>query len=149
MPIIIPATPPSIPTSPQLAAGQRFPPPGTSVPTLAPYQLNYNGLTMGPGTVFEFQKLEGFDMPTVRTGDAGRARDHGLFIGLDLMGGREITVTGDMLATSSTAWANLAGATVPGGVSEQPLYVNLPVFGTLVCMARVRKRAMPIDFTAA
>ena len=126
-----------------------FPAPGISVPTLSSYQFSYLGYTFGPGQAFELTKVEGLDMPDVRTGDAGRARDQGQFIGLDLLNGRTITITGDLLMTSSTAWSLIAAATVPGGLVEQPLFFNLPNFGTLVSMCRVRKRNMPIDIPFA
>ena len=126
-----------------------FPAASVTVPTLASYQLSFNGLTLGPGTAFEFSKIEGTDMPEVRSGDAARAREHGMFIGLDLMGGRQITVTGDLGPVAGSTFAQsraaLAAATIPGGTVEIPLWLNLPGFGTLCTMARCRKRALPID----
>ena len=126
-----------------------FPAVGVVPPALAPYQFSYNGFVFGPNTALELSKLEGLDLPNVRSGDQGRARDHGLFIGLDLLAGREVTLTGELLTVNPTAWPSFAGATVPGGVTETPLFVNLPAFGTLALMARVRKRSAPIDITAA
>lgn len=130
-----------------------FPSSSVSVPTLSSYQMSFAGLTMGPGTAYEFQKIEGLDVPDVRNGDAGRARDHGTFIGLDLMAGRTITLTLQVAASGSTsfqtAWSQLAGVTVPGGTTETPLFFNLPGWGTLATMARVRRRQMPIDIQFA
>lgn len=130
-----------------------FPAPGVTIPALSPYQVWFQGLTMGPGTALEFQKIEGMDMPAVRSGDASRAREHGLFIGLDALGGREVTITAELGPvvgeTFEESWGNLASATTPGGSIESPLYLNLPGFGTLVSMARCRKRQMPIDIQFA
>src|SRR5581483_666178 len=47
------------------------------------------------------------------------------------------------------AWSALAAAIVPGGTTESPLYFNLPGWGTLAIMARVRKHTMPLDITYA
>lgn len=154
MPVFIPG--PAFTPGAALAPGylqKPFPAPGVSVPALIPYQLWFNGLTMGPGTAVEFQKIEGMDMPQVRSGDASRAREHGLFIGLDVFGGREVTITAELGPvvgeTFEESWGDLASATTPGGSIESPLYLNLPGFGTLVSMARCRKRQMPIDIQFA
>jgi hypothetical protein len=130
-----------------------FPSSSVAVPALNNFQFSFLGLTFGAGTAFEVSKVEGLDQPDVRSGDAGRPRDHGLFIGLDVMGGRTITFTGQLGPVAGStfvqSWTALAGATVPGGTTEQPLFLNLPNFGTLACMARVRRRSMPIDYKAA
>ncbi len=126
-----------------------FPANGVSVPTLQPYQFSYQGYTFGPGTPLELTKIEGVDMPTVRNGDAGRPREPGRFVGLDALDGRDITLTGELLTTGSTAWLDLANATTAGGTAEYPLYFNTNAWGTLVTMVRPRKRPMPIDVQAA
>lgn len=129
-----------------------FPSPSVSVPTLSSsWQAYYNGLTFGgTGTQFNLSKIEGLDLPDVRQGDAGRPRDPGMFIGLDLLPGREITFTGDMGPGSfASSWTAFATATIPGGVTEQPLFVNVPGYGTLATMARVLRRNMPVDIQFA
>ena len=73
---------------------------GTAIPTLSTYQFSFSGYTFGPGTAFELMKLDGVDMPSVRSGDAGRPRDHGMFVGLDVMGGREVTIAGQLRSDS-------------------------------------------------
>jgi hypothetical protein len=129
-----------------------FPAFGTSVPTLTSYQASFRGYTFGAGTVFELQKIEGADLPSVRSGDNPRPRDHGLFVGLDVMGGRELTFTGQ-LRRDSTSFAHalqeLGSATIPGGVVQEPLFVNFPGFGTLATLVRPRKRSMPQDIQYA
>ena len=95
-----------------------FVPYGTTWPTLAAWQASFGGYVFGPGTDLEVKKIEGIDMPAVRSGDSGRPRDHGMFRGLDVMGGREITFTGDLHPLTGTfeeAEEELAAATVPGG----------------------------------
>jgi hypothetical protein len=156
MPIAIsgvPVTPAPTPTPLPPGYYQKpFPAPSVEVPSLAPYQFWFNGFTFGPGTALEIKKINGADMPTVRTGDSGRPRDHGLFVGLDVMGGNELTLEGDLQTDNVSfahAWQALAAATVPGGTIESPLYMALPGYGTLVSMRRVRKRNMPIDITFA
>lgn len=128
-----------------------FPAPSVSVPTLTTYQCNYGGLTLGGNTGLGLLKLEGLDTPNIRTGDAARPRDTGDFIGLDTIDGREITLTAQIGPEGgfTANWQALANATVPGGTTETPFYVALPLFGTLVSMARCRKRNMPIDIQFA
>lgn len=126
-----------------------FPSFGTSPPAITEYQWSYRGFTWGPSTPLEIKEVEGVDMPTVRSGDAGRPRDHGLFVGLDVMGGREITLKGDLMMRNETAfqkaWEELATATIPGGVEQEPLYASFPNYGTLATLARVRKRQIPLN----
>jgi Phage tail protein len=128
-----------------------FLPYGSTVPTLTAWQMNFNNaLSLGPGTNLELTGLEGIDMPAVRSGDAGRPRDHGAFAGLDVMGEREITVKADLhnrTGTFSEAWEECANATVPGGTIQYPLFFNTTTWGTLTTLARVRKRQMPVDIT--
>jgi hypothetical protein len=120
------------------------------VPSLSNYQWSFNGYTFGANTNLELRKIEGIDLPNVRTGDAGRPRDHGRFLGLDVMDGRDITLTGDLHNKTGT-WAEavsaLAAATVPGGSVELPLFLCLPEYGTLATTTKVRKRNMPRDIT--
>lgn len=155
MPIIVSGevvTPKPIPLLPGYYLPS-FPEAGVTVPVLSPYQFWFNGFTFGPNTPLELKKINGMNMPTVRSGDSGRPRDHGLFVGLDVMGGGELTLEGDVSAHGSTtfveAWQGLAAATVPGGTIQSPLYFNLPGYGTLVTQARVSKRDLPIDITFA
>lgn len=125
-----------------------FPSPSATVPSLTAYRWSWLGYEFGADSdPLQIQKIEGLDLGSVRTGDSGRARDHGRFIGLDLMDGRDIIITGQILLTY-TNWQALAGVLTPGGVTESPLWFNLPGWGTLACMARVRKHNMPLDIQA-
>lgn len=128
-----------------------FLPYGSTVPSLSAWQMNFNNaLSMGPGTKLELTGLEGIDMPAVRSGDAGRPRDHGAFAGLDVMGEREITIKGDLhnpTGTFAEAWEECSNATVPGGTVQYPLFFDTPTWGMLATLVRVRKRNMPVDYT--
>lgn len=126
-----------------------FPASTVAPPALSYYQFSYQGYVFGPGTPLELTKIEGIDMPTVRNGDAGRPREAGRFIGLDVLDGRDIAITGQLLTVDPTAWMNLSSATAAGGTLEYPLYFNTPSWGTLVTMVRPRKRPMAIDIQAA
>jgi hypothetical protein len=129
-----------------------FPAYGTTWPSLTAWQASFSGYTFGQGTALELREIQGIDMPTVRTGDAGRPRDHGMFRGLDVMGERELILDGDLHNKSGSfeeAEAALAAATVPGGSEDTPLFQALPGWGTLAAMARVRKRQMPRDITVS
>lgn len=67
-----------------------FPSPSLIPPALADFQWQYNGLTMGADTAFGVLKVEGLDLPDVRSGDVNWPRDHGQAAGLDLYGGQDI-----------------------------------------------------------
>lgn len=139
-----------------LAAGyyqKPFPAADVTTPTTAPYQFYYNGFYIGPNSAFELKKINGLWLPNVRSGDSGRPREHGLFAGLDVLGGSEVTLEGDLHASSEESFQEalenlaLVTAPIPDGVTETPLYFNLPGYGLLVKMCRVRKREIPIDIT--
>ena len=129
-----------------------FPSPSLSVPTLQPYQFSYGGLTMGPGTAYEVQSLGGLDLPAIRNGDVARSRDQGELVGLDLLGGRDITVQLDV-GTDGTSLQHaldaLAAVTGPGATAEVPLYAQLPNSSLYAVMCRPRKRTMPVDIRYA
>jgi hypothetical protein len=126
-----------------------FPAYGTEVPFLTAWQMEFHGQALGSGTILELTKLEGIDMPAVRSGDAGRPRDHGAFAGLDVMGEREITVSADLHSTETVtfkeAWEQAAESFVTSGSIQYPLFLNTPAFGTLATLVRLRKRQMPVD----
>lgn len=121
-------------------------------PTLSNYQLSFNGYTFGSKTAFRLTKIEGLDMPIVRSGDSGRPRVDGMFRGLDVLGQHEITVQGD-IGTDGVSLghalqeARRALKKPSDGVTEAPLWINYPLIGTICSMTRVRKRAIPVDFT--
>ncbi len=129
-----------------------FPAYGTTVPSLQPYQFSFRGFELGPNTALEIKKINGADLPNVRTGDSERPRERGMFAGLDLLGGGELIIEGDLKADNVSfahALQALSAATVPSGTAEYPLYMNHPAYGTLVATSRIRKRAIPIDIRYA
>src|ERR1035437_1492153 len=124
-----------------------FPPASTVVPALTPLQCSFNGLTMGPNTAYGLTKIEGLDRPAVRSGNTARPRTRGESIGLDLLSGRDITLTMDIM-TDGTSFAHAIGAlrnaTAPAGTTEVPFFINLAGI-TYAVMCRAVKRAIPID----
>ncbi len=129
-----------------------FPSPSQTPPTLSDWFVSYNGLTMGPtadGTSpYVITQIEGLDLPTIRSKDVGRPRDHGELIGLDVYGGRTFTVDlwmqtdGTSLQSAQKA---LAAATEDGLTTELPFWFKLPNLPTMAIMARVRRRTMALD----
>jgi hypothetical protein len=96
--------------------------------------------------------IEGTDMPTVRTGDTDAPRVHGQYIGLDLLSGRDITVTLDVgppygtYGSLHSAMDFLRAILTPSGSTESPLYLQLSSSSPqLVAMVRPRKRTNNID----
>jgi hypothetical protein len=124
-----------------------FPSPALSAPALANYQLQYNGLAMGPGTPYRITNIAGLDLPNMRGGDVAYPRDHGEQIGLDLMAGRDVTIDLQVVSDGTSlqhALAAFATAFGPAGTTEAPLYVQLPNLPLLAMMCRPRQRSVPI-----
>lgn len=124
--------------------------PTTSAPTLANWGLQFNGLSLGPTTPYGMYKMEGLDFPKILSGDLARPRDHGELIGLDLLAGRDVTLTGDFVTDSTSeehSQLALATAFFPAfdGTQELPLWFQLPNLPVLAVMCRTRKRQIPID----
>ena len=157
-----------------------FAPYGITWPTLASFQCQYQGnaaaaVVLGGGNSvsapFNIQpaKMEGFDLQTVGSGDPNRARQRGQYIGLNLMAGRDITLTMDvgpaLGSYSSTVDAlnhlraiTNAAATDPAsfnsgqpntnpGETEWPFWVKFPTNPLVASMARPIKRNIPIDLS--
>jgi hypothetical protein len=131
--------------------------PTTAAPTLSNFQAQFNGLTLGPGTGYQVTGITGLgDLPAVRTSDVNRPRDHGMFVGLNFMGGRDITYDfwANPAGTGLTLQAmmeNLSTAVLPSVSTELPLWVQLPNLPCLGSMSRVIKHtlAMDIDYSAS
>ena len=122
--------------------------PTTTAPTLANWELQYNGLNIGATTTYDVTQIDGLDLPTIRNGDVVRPRDHGELIGLDFMGGRDVTLTADFVSDGTSlqhAAEALASAFAVGLNVEQPLWIQIPNLPCLAMMARTRKRTVPID----
>lgn len=131
-----------------------FPPSGTP-PTLTAWQMYYNGTTLGGvGNPFGLITVEGLDLPPVQTSDLQRPRDHGELIGLDALGGRDITITGDFVAAADLSLVDtgiqLVNATDSfnnGGDLELPLWFQWDNLPLLCSMCRVRRRTITTDLT--
>lgn len=64
-------------------------------------QLQYNGVTIGPGGVAQLTTVQGLTgLPTARTGDVAQPNRHGMLGGYDFMGTRSITINCEVTATS-------------------------------------------------
>ncbi len=126
-----------------------FPDPTVLPPSLANWQFSYQGLTFGHASPIKVSQVSGLgDLATVRTADVSRPRDHGELIGLDLYGGRDITI--DLEAETGTGTIQstllvLAEATQVGLTTEQPLWFQIPNYPLLCVMCRPRKRSTPWD----
>lgn len=113
------------------------------------YQITYQGLTVGAGTVWPIAQVSGLeDLPPIRSGDQARAYAHGEVPGLDLAAGRNIVLdllvfdsgTGDFAANVE----RLKAITVPQG-TETELVFTLPGRNPRALMCRPRRRQLPID----
>lgn len=133
-----------------------LPEPGLSVPTLLNDQLSFNGITMGnpPNTPFGWVKLEGVGKAKVRSNNIARAQGRGQFVGLNLLDARTITLTMD-IGPPFGSYSTLAGtlaALVPAlsteGVTEYPLWIQVPNLPMRACMARVTGFDPPWDIVA-
>jgi hypothetical protein len=110
----------------------RFPLPaalgGPTPPSLAAWQWQYNGLTFGAGTSFGVLKIQGLNLASIRQGDVNAPRDDGQLIGLDVYGGRDITL--DLWMTGSGGLVGnqllLAKAMQLGYATELPLWFQMP-----------------------
>jgi hypothetical protein len=111
--------------------------------------LQYDGFNITSGYL-SVVELDGvWSTPDVRTSDADRARQHGQWAGVDLLGGRAITAT--LQATLDPAEINnlddVQALLRPTG-PERVLAITLPGFcgGNQVrALARVRRLAVPVD----
>ncbi len=85
------------------------------MPVTADFQVEYASLLLGPGTDYEILKIEGLDMPAVRTNDLLKDTTDGAFGGKDILGIRVVTITLEVngtpgpdlaqkLRTLATAW---------------------------------------------
>lgn len=115
---------------------------------MAAATLTFNGLTVGGGGL-DVVELEGvWESPDVRTSDVERSRAHGLWPGVDLLGGRAVTATVQANADlSDQLWVDVQEALRPTG-DELPLTVELSGFAggrVLRSNCRVRRVAVPVD----
>jgi hypothetical protein len=114
------------------------------------YEFTFKGLSVGSDPRLQLVGLEGVhDTPDVRSSDSDRARAHGQWAGVDLLGGRAITATVQVAAVhSDPVWAQLQSVFVAASGDESPLSVVLPGFAggaTVQADVRVRRCSIPVD----
>ncbi len=130
----------------------------TSPPALSAYQFAFSAanpsslLVLGIDTQFALTKIDGLDLPAVRSSDPVRPRDAGQFVGLNLLSGRTITLSGDVVPTDptnstsfETALRTFATAFEPTNDVETPFYFAGPSGTTYGLLARATKRSASID----
>jgi hypothetical protein len=122
--------------------------------SLAPFQLSFNGLTMGDGTDYDLVGITGLaDLPAVIQTDIPKERAHGQFLGGLFASGREIVLTIEITAAAGTDTAFFANldaldlATALQPFAELPLAYNLPGMPQAARQVgmRVIGRAVPLD----
>lgn len=116
------------------------------------WTLVWNGLTVGGASnPYQLVSLTGFhDNPDVRSSDQNRARVHGQWGNVDLLGGRNIQARIDIRSShpSDSVWQAFSQAFVMGQASEQTLQVQIPglaLGGTVQVNAKVRRLSLPMD----
>lgn len=131
-----------------------FPSASLVPPALGNYCFKWQGLTIGgAGSPYQLTKIEGVHgMPNVRSGDAARPRDHGSFIGLDLLPARDVVLTIDVgppfgsAGTLQQALLDLSSVMAPANTTEEPLYYAEGGL-TYAAMVRPRRNSIPTDIT--
>ena len=118
------------------------------------YQVSYNGLTMGDGTVYDITGLTGFDaLPTINQNDVDRLRDWGQYAGSYFSTGREMVLSIEISDTSDAAFRAdidaLNAAVVPQSQTELPFAVNLPGWAQASRQSNVRviDRTLALDYS--
>lgn len=140
------------------------PPPSILTPSLLGDQISFGspaapagGLIMGypPNTPYGLTgNLEGIDKPDVRSGNQDRAQTRGAFIGTNQLKTRTITATMDVggdpavFGDLATTLGNLSAAVSTEGDTEYPLWIQVPNFPLVCCMARVLKHNAKWNVTA-
>lgn len=131
-----------------------LPSPYLSVPSLSGDQAYFQGITLGAGTPAQFTKVEGLGKPKLRSQNTARPRTRGSFVGLNLLDTRVPTFTMD-IGPPFGSYTSLAGflaamrlASSTEGAVEYPLWIQMPNFPLLCCMARVIGWDPPWDVSA-
>ena len=124
---------------------------GSPINNLADYQVEFNGLLMGPGTAYDIPPVWNFlDMAALKTMDQARVWADGSWSGPDfadvLLPSMAIEVKGASAALFAVAVQALQGAFAPMVVAA-PLWVKLPGIPAMGIPAKTNKRSIPIDLT--
>ena len=113
------------------------------------WSMQWDGLTLGGNSAYQLIEVGGVhNSPDVRTSDADRSRASGQWAGTDLLSGRAITATVEVVASDEpTVGAFTAAMTVASG-PERPLTLQFPgvAGGAPVTVgARVRRFSLPLN----
>ena len=114
------------------------------------YQLEVNEtLLLGAGTVYDIISMEGFDLPSIRSGDTAKTLRNGYWAGSDLLDGRtitlELTVSSPDDDTQAAALDALTVAFSPTS-GEQTFAFQLPGYVKRFVNARVRRINIPVSW---
>lgn len=115
----------------------------------AEWQFEFNGLLMGDATDYDVVEVTGLDLPAFRTGDIPSAQDHGSYPTPDRLDVRDVILTVEMVAASSSALNTLvtalAAATAPDSTTRT-LVFRLPGQSNRQINCRARGRSHPIGW---
>jgi hypothetical protein len=116
-------------------------------------QVALQGLTMGYGTFYAIETIEGLDLPPISSAEVPRAGTDGTFAGIDTMPKRSLILHlflhPDMVA-GGPAKAILARNVKAAFAETQDLVgltINDPDLGTLVLLGRPRRCSFAVDRT--
>lgn len=113
------------------------------------WSMQWAGLTIGGNSPYQLVSVTGVhDSPDVRTADADRARASGQWAGTDLLSGRAITATVEVVASDEVTVGAFTNAMTVANGPERPLSLQFPgvAGGALVTVeARVRRFSLPLN----
>lgn len=134
------------------------PSPSLSTPSLADDCAFFQGITFGEAPFFirgdSGKGFEGFDKPTVRSGNTNWSLWPGASVGNNQLNSRQPVLTIDVgppygsYGSLASAVAALVTACSTEGSTEYPLWVQLPGLPFVCTYARVLKTNFPWDLTA-
>ena len=124
---------------------------GSPINNLIDYQVEFNGLLMGPGTAYDIPPVWNFlDLAALKTMDQARVWADGSWSGPDfadvLLPSMAVEVKGATAALFAAAVQALRGAFAPQ-ITASPLWVKLPGIPAMGIPAKTNKRTIPIDLT--
>ena len=124
---------------------------GSPINNLADYQVEFNGILMGPGTAYDIPPVWNFlDLAALKTMDQARVWADGSWSGPDfadvLLPEMSVEVKGATAALFVAAVQALRSAFAPQTIAA-PLWVKLPGFPAMGIPAKTNKRKIPIDLT--
>lgn len=128
--------------------------PSPAWPPLPPaWQLQIGDVIIGAGTNYQIDEggPAGLGLPDLRTSDAPRPQDHGLFFGEDFFAGRQLTfdvwVLGDTAAGTTTLMDALIAVwqPPPGQAGISPLTIRLPGQVDRILYGRPRRLAYDVS----